>query len=50
MFVVIFSVLILVSCFVKVEKNVKKYENLMFFVFFAIYNRDVLCRDISKMS
>ena len=50
MFVSIVSVRIFVSCFVRVEKNVKKYENLMIFVIFVIFNRGVLCQDIGKMS
>ena len=43
MFVSIVSVRIFVSCFVRVEKNVKKYENLMIFVIFVIFNRGVPC-------
>ena len=47
MFFTIVSVHISVSCFVRVKKNVKKYENLMFFV---IFNGGVLCQDIGKKS
>ena len=50
MFVAIVSVRILVSCFVRVKINVKKYENLIFFVIFVIFNGGVLCQDIGKMS
>ena len=43
MFVAIVSVRIFVSCFVEVEKNVKKYEKLMIFVIFVNLNLGVLC-------
>jgi len=48
MFVRIDPVCIFVSCFVRVEKKVKKHENLMIFVIFVIFNRSVLCQDIGK--
>ena len=50
MFVTGVSVSIFVSCFVRVEKNVKKYENLMILVIYVIFNRGVLCQDLAKMN
>ena len=50
MFVTIFSVRIIVSCFVRVEKIVKNYKNFMILVIFDILNRGVLCQDIGKMN
>ena len=50
MFVTIFSVRTFVSCFVRVEKNAKKYENFMNLVIYVIFSRSVLCQDVGKMS
>ena len=49
-FVTVVSLCIFVSCFVRVEKNVKKYGILMTFVRFVIFNRGVLCQDTGKIS
>ena len=50
MLVSIVSVRFFVSCFVRVEKNVRKYENLMIFVYFVIFNRGVPCVKIVQWS
>ena len=50
MFMTIVSVRIFVSCFARVERNVKTNENLMVFVIFVIFKKGVLCQDICKMS
>ena len=50
MFVTIVSARVFVSCFVRVEKNIKKYENLIIFLIFTTFNRGVLCQDIGKVS
>ena len=46
MFVTIAYFRIFVQCFVRVEKNVKKYEYKMIFVIFVILNRGVPCLKI----
>ena len=40
----------LVLCFVRVEKNIKNYGNLIIFVIIVIFDRGMLCQGVAKMS